>query len=207
MARVPVETYVIAQVAPVGPIGFARHPAIGLPPLKNLIVPVGPSGPGRTAGGETCAMNVVDSPATIVFGTHSEVTVESRLTDRTSTGLDDPATAEPGLGAKVALNWAAEAGNVVWQAIVTAWPVGLPGIPLQPLIGLPPLRKAMVPDGPTEPGPAVTGGGNVGSGGASLVRGGGGGTTSHGGGGVRHKPPSTGSNQSGGTGTVSGGNG
>jgi hypothetical protein len=156
MARGRVDTYVIVQVAPVGPIDCARHPLIGLAPSRNSTVPVGSRGPGRAAGGETCAMNVVGSPATLVFGTYSEVTVESRLTDRTSTGLDDPATAEPGLGAKTALNCAAEAPNVVWQTIVTVWPVGLTGMPLQPAIGVPPLRKASVPDGPTEPGPAVT---------------------------------------------------
>src|SRR6185312_16064395 len=104
MARVPVETYVIVHVAPVGPIGRARHPAMGLPPFRNSTVPVGSSGPGRAAGGETWAMNAVGSPATIVFAAYKAVAVESRLTDRTSTGLDDPATAEPGLGAKTALN-------------------------------------------------------------------------------------------------------
>ena len=67
-----------------------------------------------------------------------------------------PPPPPPALGAKTALNCAAEAGNVVWQMIVTAWPVGLTGMPLQPLIGLPPFRKVSVPDGPTEPGPAVT---------------------------------------------------
>jgi hypothetical protein len=110
---------VIVQVAPVGPIGCARQFRIRLRPLKNSTVPVGSRGPGRTAGGETCAINVMGSPATIVLGTYSEVTVVSRLTDRTSTGLDDPATAAPGLGAKTALNCAAEAPNVVWQPIVT----------------------------------------------------------------------------------------
>src|SRR5437868_11829677 len=108
MAREPVERYVIVQVAPVGPIGCATHAAIGLPPPRNSTVPVGSSGPGRRAGGETCAMNVVGWPATIVLGTNSEVAVESRLTDRPSTGLDDPATAEPGLGANTALNCAVE---------------------------------------------------------------------------------------------------
>src|SRR5581483_10910970 len=98
MTRGPIEAYVIVQVAPVGPIGCARHPRIRLRPLKNSTVPEGSRGPGRTAGGETCAMNVMGSPAMIVFGTYSEVTDLSRLTDRTSTGLDDPATAEPGLG-------------------------------------------------------------------------------------------------------------
>ena len=101
-------------------------------------------------------MNVVGSPATIGLGTYSEEAVVSRPTDRTLTGLEDPAIVEPGLGAKAALNWAAEAGNVVWQTIVTVWLVGLTGMPPQPLIGVPPSRKASVPDGPSEPGPAVT---------------------------------------------------
>jgi hypothetical protein len=92
----------------------------------------------------------------IVFGTNSEVTVESRLTDRTWTGLDDPATAAPWLGAKTALNCAAEAPNVVWHAIVTDWAVGFTGMPLQPPIAAPPSRKVSVPEGPAAPGPAVT---------------------------------------------------
>src|SRR5437763_15402547 len=98
MACLPVETQVIVQVAPVRPIGRARHAAIGLPPSKNSTVPVGSSGPGRTAGGATCAMNVVGSPATMSLGTYSEVMVESRPTDRPWVGLADPATAVSGFG-------------------------------------------------------------------------------------------------------------
>src|SRR5438552_406743 len=98
--------YVIVQVAPVGPIGCARHPTIGLPPARNSTAPVGSSGPGRAAGGDTCAVNVVGAPATMPLGTNSDVMVESRPTDRPATGLDEPATAEPGFGVKTALNCA-----------------------------------------------------------------------------------------------------
>ena len=61
--------------------------------------------------------------------------------------LVEPATIAPALGVKIAVSCAVDAANDVWHATVTLCPLGVTGMPAQPLIGVPSSSKDNVPDG------------------------------------------------------------